>query len=457
MKILIIAATPPPNHGQAFMTQLLIEDLQQQKNNTQPFNVRHLNSVISTELNELGRFSPKKILRLSFLFLKALLITVFWKPDTIYYVPANNLRSQVWRDWLLFGIPRRFVQRCVLHWHGLGLKALYEKQLAPWEKSLTWWALGSVNCSIIMTEYQRRHVDWLKPDEILIIPNGIPDPCPDFRNNTLPQRRKRLKKRCLALSEKSNTFQTLKDHQSVLSETDFKHRGANQRIERIPEILIFRCLFLAHCTEKKGLFDAIDAVAKVNSELKIQNSPVRVTLEICGQFVSNEERRRFDKRISQSDLEIPNYNFPSDQCDASSQSGFECESNIIKNSKSSTCAVYYCGFISGKKKQQLMLQCDCLLFPTHWENCPLSVLEAFAWGLPVCVYDTMGLPEICPTNYPGLARSSDINSLAKGILWTMSTNSFEDIRKHYLERYRLELNLSRTYNSISSFSKQSTH
>lgn len=425
MRVLIIAATPPPHHGQAYMTQLLLDELakpstKHQAPSTTNIHVRHLNSAISTELADLGKFSLRKIIRLLTLFIRALLLTTFWKPHTLYYVPANGLRSQVWRDWLLFGIPRRLVRRSVLHWHGLGLKPLYEGELKSWEQSLTRWALGRVDCSIILTEYQRQHVDWLEPRQIAVIPNGIPDPCPDFETTVLPERQKRLQQRLKALQSESRIQnpESSKAEPKTPVAPKSDEGGKNQERRTEQSVKFFKCLFLAHCTEEKGLFDALDAIALTNQELRTTNQALRVTLSVCGQFVSEEERLRFDDRISKPDLNLDISTFP--------------HSNLPTHN-----VVSYAGYVSGPDKDKLLRKSDCLLFPTRWENCPLSVIEAWAYGMPVCLPDIMGLKEICPENYAGLAKAEEVDSLAATIQWAIAADDFTGLRDHYRSHFQM--------------------
>ena len=80
MRVLVIAATPPPCHGQSYMTQLLLDEFQQSKITNHQFTFKHLNSAISADLSDLGKFSLYKIFRVLILFIRILLLCACWKP-----------------------------------------------------------------------------------------------------------------------------------------------------------------------------------------------------------------------------------------------------------------------------------------------------------------------------------------------------------------------------------------
>ncbi|PCJ21363.1 MAG: hypothetical protein COB02_01895 [Candidatus Cloacimonadota bacterium] len=70
--------------------------------------------------------------------------------------------------------------------------------------------------------------------------------------------------------------------------------------------------------------------------------------------------------------------------------------------------IYYHGFVSGKAKEKLLLDCHLLLFPSQcYENSPLSILEAFQYGLVVIASDIGGVPELIKNNENGILFEVD--------------------------------------------------
>ena len=170
--------------------------------------------------------------------------------------------------------------------------------------------------------------------QIRVINNGIPDPCSDFAQAVLPRRKARLAAR------------------TKLLKGDRLDSGEFARTGNDPQII--RVLFLAHCMREKGLFDALDGVILANAELKQVDSPLRLQLTVGGEFVSQQEREEFDRRVSQLESE-------------------------------NAAGIDYLGFVSGDAKREAFAASDCFCFPTYYpaESFGLVVVEAMAFGLPV--------------------------------------------------------------------------
>ena len=60
MKLVVFALTPPPLHGQSYMTELLLNGLAANDYGIQVF---HVNAQFSESSADIGRFRPAKILR----------------------------------------------------------------------------------------------------------------------------------------------------------------------------------------------------------------------------------------------------------------------------------------------------------------------------------------------------------------------------------------------------------
>ncbi len=402
--ILILAATPPPHHGQSYMTSLLVEHLADEH-----LQVLHVNAAVSRSLDDLGCWGPVKILRAILIWLRAFTLVLTKRPDVLYYVPATGERTQVWRDWLLFGTLRPLVSRTVLHWHGIGLKSLFDTKLTGWERWLTRRVLGRTSLSIILAEFQRPEVEWLMPEQIAVIPNGVPVP--------------------------------------LGGAGYIQHSGTKS-----DGIRVFRVLFMGHCTREKGLFDALDAIALTNSTLETQSaienrksharratpstaeqenaylrgvgykSKIHIVLDVCGHFMSEEEKQEFENRISQPDLQLPFDN-----------------RNSIENSNASR----WLGFISGAEKERLLSESDCLVFPSYFrtEVQPVAVIEALGRGLPVVVSDWRGLPEMVEGTGLPVVPVRDPHALAEALLRVMEFRDFDALRRVYEARFSLDAHL----------------
>jgi glycosyltransferase involved in cell wall biosynthesis len=124
--------------------------------------------------------------------------------------------------------------------------------LARW---LTRWLLGGADVSMVLTEYNRRDADFLRPKRTAVVPNGIPDPCPDFVEHVLPVRRKRA---------------------------ESGYPGP------------VRLLFLGHCMESKGLLTSVRILAEYRNQTGRE-----ACLTVAGKFPSGEERAKFDSLLAE--------------------------------------------------------------------------------------------------------------------------------------------------------------
>jgi len=298
MKLLIFAHVPPPHHGQAVMVQHLLEGLREHSE----FEVFHVNARVSNDMEDIGGFRWEKLQRLLGFCWKAIQIRFRHGPMDWYYVPAPAKKSAILRDWVVMLLVRPWFHRTIFHWHAFGLghwvmgtteypegraevlktgsrKQLednkkYEEELergAPLFPPVLFGKLEGVarwltrrlfdkaDLSIVLTNYNRQDAAFLRPKKIVVVPNGIPDPCPDFTETVLPQKQARA-------------------------------------AAGLP--LPLRLLFLGHCMESKGLLTAVQILAEYRA--KTDRS---AQLTVAGKFPSLEERAKFDALIAELALE----------------------------------------------------------------------------------------------------------------------------------------------------------
>lgn len=55
--------------------------------------------------------------------------------------------------------------------------------------------------------------------------------------------------------------------------------------------------------------------------------------------------------------------------------------------------VTFHGGLYGKQKEEILSSCNAYILPSHGEGLPMSILEAWAWGLPVLMTDQCNIPE----------------------------------------------------------------
>lgn len=345
------------------MVQLMLERLRSDEH----FEVHHVDARLSDDMADIGSFRPRKIFRLLKSVFKALRIRLKHGRMPFYYVPAPVKKSAILRDWIVMAFCRPFFPKLILHWHACGLGEWTRTGSGFWRR-LTKFFLRGAELSIVITDNNRKDAEALDSRLIVVVSNGTPDPCSDF-SATLeierPERRKSLTQ---------------------------------------------RCLFLAHCTESKGLFDALEAFALAKKRAW-ESRQRRLELTVAGNFVDAPEERRFYDRIAATDLQHPD----------------------------GTCSVTPVGFLAGEEKDRAFRAHDCLLCPSHWESFGLTVVEAAAYALPTVISEHPNLMSLFPESLRFAAPIKNTMALSEAILKSSEFDQFAKLRRFFLDHYQANI------------------
>lgn len=397
MKLLVFAHTPPPHHGQSYMVQLMLAGLggdvrRNRSDQPHPLGIEcyHVNARFSRGLSDVGEFQGAKIFLIFWFCLQALWLRFRHGVKNLYYVPAPGKRVALYRDWLVMWLCRPFFDRIILHWHAAGLAKWLETETTMFSRATTWRCFRPVNLSIVLSRYNLADAQKFLSHQIIVVNNGIPDPCPDFATNVLPLRRRRhaLRRRLFA--------------------------GENGN-----ECITINLLFLAHCTAEKGLFAAAEATVRANRSLAALRLPIQLKLTAAGNFVTEAESEEFAALCSRREF---------------------------------ASAVQHAGFVSGERKAALYREADLFIFPTQYlgENQPVNLIEAMAFGLPIVTTRWRSLPEMLPISGAGLVANQDTGALADAVLRVLAEESGELARKHFEANFSLESHLKALAAAIRS-------
>lgn len=370
--MLVFAHVPPPHHGQSVMVELMLRGLRHDP----ALSVIHVDARVSDDLEDVGGTRVGKLFRLLAYCCSALGARFRHGPMDLYYVPAPAKKSAIIRDWIVMLLLRPWFSKIILHWHATGLArwacgssgseiptdSIFPKLLDCPARWLTRVLLGRSTLSIILTEADREEVSLLQPKRIKVIPNGIPDPCPFFETDVLP----------------------LKTIESFAG--------------------LFRCLYLAHCTRDKGLFDAVEAVRMANETLTREGSPRRISLTVAGSFMMEAERKQFESTLS---------GMPGSP-------------------------ISYAGFASGEHKRSLLRDHDCLISFSRRETFGLNVVEALAFGMLPCLSPIPPYRESF-SHIAIISTGTGTSDFATAVLKSASTElSPSALRAFYLKNFTLE-------------------
>lgn len=346
----------------------------------------HVDARFSDSFEDIGRVRSGKLLRLFKYCLDAIGCRCRFGVKTFFYIPAPPIRSAIYRDWLVMLLCRPFFPRRIFYWQAAGLGEWLRTEARGWERGLTRLLVGKPDLSILMGEFCRGDGQAVESAHIELIPNGVPDPCPDFEREVLPRRLERIRTR-----------------QKISAAGKSAPLGQ------------FKVLFLSLCTREKGLFDTLEAVAGLNQRLASAQAPIRVQLDVAGKFWREEERVEFEKRIAGSDLN-------------GSVAG------------SAPPVVTYHGFVAGKEKHQLFLDNDCFCFPSYYqaESFGIVLVEAMAFGLPIIAAKWRTIPELLPKGYEGLVEPKSPAQIA-AVLERLLVKDYDPaLRARFTENYTVE-------------------
>jgi glycosyltransferase involved in cell wall biosynthesis len=239
MKLVVLAQTPPPVHGQNLMVSQLVEGLP-----AHGIDVRHVNLNLSRNTADIGRWRLGKLFSLLGACFRVYRIRRKLGPVALYYVPAPGKRSALYRDWLAMLLCRPLNGQLILHWHAVGLGEWLDTHANFIERAVTRLLLGRADLSLVLAEGLAGDTMDFRARSTLILPNGIPDPGE------------------LAAREPRNPSEPCK------------------------------LLYLGLCSTEKGLFDLVEALTLAHAR-----QPGSFHLTVAGTFVSTDDERRFQEAI----------------------------------------------------------------------------------------------------------------------------------------------------------------
>ena len=199
----------------------------------------HVNPRLSRDATDVGSWRPGKLLILIAACLRAVGLRLRHGPMNFYYVPAPGRRAPLYRDWMVMLLCRLFFRRLILHWHGVGLGHWLTNNATAPERWLTQILLGRADLALVLAPQLAADAQALHPRNVLVVPNGVPDPGPD------------------PIPPPVSTNPT-------------------------------QILFLGLCTPAKGLFDTLTAVAVAN-----RREAHGFQLLVAGRFTNRRDEEAF--------------------------------------------------------------------------------------------------------------------------------------------------------------------
>lgn len=287
--IVVFAHVPPPHHGQSYMVKLMLEGMKDRMGDRKVF---HVDARVSEDLADIGSGSWRKISLLLKYVRQAVVHRLKHGATTLYYIPAPPKTSAIVRDVLALSILRIFYPRLILHWHAVGLGAWVESGEAPSEaprgfsgtllRPLVRTVLGGADVAISITQANSADAAVFKPHELVVVPNGIPDPC----------------------HHGGSAIATLEERQTAIRTVlSSPPAGASQTI---------RVCHLGHCTAAKGFFDSLHGLRSAVA----RRPDIQWHLAVAGTFMSADEEtkaRELCRELSECGIEVQRNSFLSEE------------------------------------------------------------------------------------------------------------------------------------------------
>ena len=115
--------------------------------------------------------------------------------------------------------------------------------------------------------------------------------------------------------------------------------------------------------------------------------------------------------------------------------------------------VQFLGFMSGDDLKRVVANATCIVVPSEWyENCPMTILEAFAFGKPVIGASIGGIPELIADGVDGSTfEAGNIEALSEKIRWFWENRKkVMDMGREGRKKVEKKFNAERYYDSLMS-------
>ncbi len=427
MKLVVFAHVPPPHHGQSQMVQYLVDGFRADP--ALGIEVLHVDARLSDDLTDVGSARGGKLTRLLGYVREAKRLGREHNVRTLYYVPSPPKRNSLYRDWIVLALLRPWFRNVIFHWHAVGLGQWLEDVANPVERAISRRLLGQPALNLVLSRFSQPDADRFRPQQTTVVPNGVPDPCPDFNQTLAEHRRRRLAERVAQPARPTATTadslaprgpsgeragergsptldQTLLS--PALSSTPSGSEGV--RPAGLAPPVEVKVLFLALCSRDKGVLDAVEAVRLANELGARLARPLKFRLLVAGTFPTPDVESEFNSRLTDPTL---------------------------------AACVSHTGFLGPEAKAAALRDSDVFLFPSYFANegQPLNLIEAMAFGLPLVSTRWRGIPEMLPENYVGLVEPRNPAAAARALITVVQSEDGLRFRERFLERYQLAAHL----------------
>ena len=167
-RVLVVAQTPPPYHGQAISTQRFLDG------EYEGIELIPLRLSFSRSIGEVNRLVPRKFFHLFAVVGRILFWRLWHGVRVLYYLPSGNRRGSMYRDVLLLGAVRWFFPTIIFHFRSAGLSDLFARLTLP-EKILFRLAYDRPALGIQLSAENPPDAATVRAKRSVVVPNGLED------------------------------------------------------------------------------------------------------------------------------------------------------------------------------------------------------------------------------------------------------------------------------------------
>ena len=167
-KVLVIGQVPPPLHGQALMTQRLINAPMKR------IRIYHIRMAFSKSVSSLGKLSLGKVGHMLSITGQGLYFRMRYGINTLYYMPAGPDLVPVIRDIFILSILRLFYRKTIFHFRAAGVSEFIAQQ-PMLIREMAFWVYHRSDLAIHLTSVSPNDGGYFKAKEKVVINNGLED------------------------------------------------------------------------------------------------------------------------------------------------------------------------------------------------------------------------------------------------------------------------------------------
>ena len=167
-RVLVVGQTPPPYHGQAMMTQRLLDA------NYERIALYHVRMAFSKSVASVGTFQLAKLWHMVAVVGRIVFCRFRYRVGTLYYMPAGPNLTPLLRDIFILTLARPLFRRTIFHFRAAGLSEFVEARGGL----IRWLARRVYHAPDVAIHLSGRNPDdggYFSAHRTQVVPNGLED------------------------------------------------------------------------------------------------------------------------------------------------------------------------------------------------------------------------------------------------------------------------------------------